>query len=154
MSRDANKKEIAGEQQLFQALCVARTQFLEKIVKESFILNRDLFVTDLKRRIRPLLNSGGGAGIATKVEDNREWVAIESLSRLRAVVGGRFQNLKDRWMRAGFPLREHRGDKASAFEIDEIGWVDLCQWVAAQGFEIRLTPAATDRLFEVRSLTS
>jgi len=67
-----------------------------------------------------------------------EWVEIESLSQLRSHVGGRFQNLKQRWVAAGFPLREHRGDRSETGAVNESAWVELATWIAKQGFEARL----------------
>lgn len=78
------------------------------------------------------------------------WIGIESLSRLRSVVGGRFQNIKKKWIDAGFPLREHRGDRWREFELVEAGWLDLSTWIAKQGFEARLTRESKDFLFELR----
>ena len=79
-----------------------------------------------------------------------EWTGIESLSRLRSVVGGRFQNIKKKWTDAGFPLREHRGDKWQEYTLDKDGWVELACWIAKQGFEARLTPESREFLFELR----
>jgi len=67
-----------------------------------------------------------------------EWIDIESLSQLRAVVGGRFQNLRTRWLKAGLPLREHRGDKESSYEIDRAGWAELSGWLLDQGYQSKL----------------
>ena len=73
------------------------------------------------------------------------WVHIESLSQLRAKVGGRFQNLKDKWVASGFPLREHRGDRSGQKVVDYDGWVALALWIQRQGFEVRLA-ADADRV--------
>jgi hypothetical protein len=65
------------------------------------------------------------------------WEKIESLSSLRAIVGGRFQQLKDRWVGAGLPLREKKGDRTQLSKIDGAGWNELALWINKQGFEIR-----------------
>lgn len=80
------------------------------------------------------------------------WIGIESLSRLRSVVGGRFQNIKKKWMDAGFPLREHRGDRWKEFTLNQDAWLELASWIAKQGFEARLTPGSQEFLFELRSV--
>lgn len=77
------------------------------------------------------------------------WIRIESLSQLRTIVGGRFQNLKSRWVAAGFPLRAHRGDRTEEACIDEAAWVELQAWLGSQGFEARLV-AEESSCFELR----
>lgn len=79
-----------------------------------------------------------------------DWVAIESLSALRAVVGGRFQQLKERWVEAGFPLREHRGDRQQSAEFNEAGWVELSRWIVKQGFEVRRAQEGEEFFFKIR----
>lgn len=80
------------------------------------------------------------------------WTHIESLSQLRAKVGGRFQNLKEKWVASGFPLREHRGDRSGQKSVDYDGWVALALWIQRQGFEVRLAADADPWLFELREL--
>ncbi len=80
-----------------------------------------------------------------------EWVGIESLSRLRSVVGGRFQNIKKKWVDAGFPLREHRGDRWKEFEMDRDAWLELAAWIAKQGYEARLTPESEEFIFQLKA---
>lgn len=79
----------------------------------------------------------------------REWIQIESLSQLRSMVGGRFQKLKERWISAGFPLREHRGDRASEAEIDQSGWLELSLWINRQGYKTKLAKQGDPWLFEI-----
>lgn len=81
------------------------------------------------------------------------WTRIESLSQLRAAVGGRFQNLKQKWITAGLPLREHRGDRKLEANISYEGWIELSGWISKQGFEVRLAGEGENFLFEVRRLT-
>lgn len=87
-------------------------------------------------------------------EDDRAWVPVESLSALRGLVGGRFHNLKKRWVDAGLPLREHRGDKGGSVEIEQEGWVELTNWIMKQGFEVRRDPEDERCLFELRAVES
>ncbi len=78
-----------------------------------------------------------------------DWVHVESLSQFRSMVGGRFQKLKERWLAAGFPLREHRGDRAGSAEVDHDGWVELTVWVSRQGYKARLAREEDPWLFEI-----
>ena len=79
------------------------------------------------------------------------WTRIESLSRLRAIVGGRFKNLKEKWVGAGFPLREHRGDREERGTVNTEGWLELSSWISRQGYEVRLAGETDHWLFEIRS---
>lgn len=81
-----------------------------------------------------------------------KWQPIESLSRLRAIVGGRFENIKKKWTDAGLPLREHRGDKDKAYNIDSAGWEELSAWLLKHGYESRITPRSDLGAFEVRPI--
>lgn len=110
----------------------------------------DILVAEVTRRFRGVSHETEGQLVPAEPV----WIEIESLSRLRAVVGGRFQNLRDRWVGAGFPLREHRGDKDGEFSLNEAGWIELSNWVLKQGFESRLTPDKPGCLFELRAMRS
>lgn len=122
--------------------CVAR---FEALVRSVFRERREFFANE----IASALSAALAAGAAPARQD--EWIRIESLSQLRTMVGGRFQNLRARWMAAGFPLREHRGDKSGASRLDEHGWVELSNWMLKQGYEARPAPEGAEYLFEVRS---
>jgi hypothetical protein len=100
--------------------------------------------------VEALRCSVGVAAEAPAAVSRGEWTGVESLSRLRSVVGGRFQNIKKKWTDAGFPLREHRGDKWQEYTLHKEGWVELASWIAKQGFESRLTPESREFLFELR----
>ncbi len=97
-------------------------------------------------------HTGHGSGEAG-LRQSGEWVGIESLSRLRSVVGGRFQNIKKKWTEAGFPLREHRGDRIKRFAINDSAWIELSSWILKQGYEARLAPENSDFLFELRLIS-
>lgn len=86
----------------------------------------------------------------TQGSGSSEWAGIDSLSRLRSHVGGRFQNLKDRWLGAGFPLKEHRGEKLEEVPINPVGWLDLVTWLSKQGYEARTVEVKSGFYFEIK----
>ncbi len=131
-----------------KALVDGSTSLLESVVKEVFDSRRDSFVFQCANRLREFVTVANKVESATPVVN--DWIEIESLSRLRSVVGGRFENTKKRWVAAGFPLREHRGDKSGTFTVDEAGWIELSNWIVKQGFETRLSPGKEHCLFELR----
>jgi hypothetical protein len=123
---------------------------MEDALQTAFNLRRDFLVSELLKR----LMSRGFAGEEPAGESGQptEWFKVESLSRLRSAVGGRFDNLKKRWVDAGFPLREHRGDKKLEAALNEKGWRQLSAWILKQGFEARLAPEGADYLLELKSV--
>lgn len=128
-------------------VAVSFERYLE-LVDRVCIREHDRWVAEVARRLRAV-QGAPVRGTAAQVQSG-EWTEIESLSRLRSVVGGRFQNLRDRWVAAGFPLREHRGDKQGGYALHEAGWIELASWIARQGFETRLTPDKPGCIFELR----
>ena len=129
------------------------TDAVRELVRSAMGRRRQVLVYHTARKLHSMLSDyrleedTGGAS-------SSEWIRIESLSRLRALVGGRFQNLKDRWVSAGFPLREHRGDRSGKKSLEQEGWIELSAWIHKQGFEIRLAEEHEPWLFEVRKLAS
>lgn len=123
---------------------------IDSAVRLAFKLRRDSFVGEVMNRIG---NSAGSIVPVASEEAGRDWTGVESLSRLRSLVGGRFENLKKKWVDAGLPLREHRGDKPADFKIDEAGWLDLSNWVLKQGFESRLAKEGSQFIFELRPVS-
>lgn len=119
------------------------------LVERVLMREHDIIAAEITRRLGGVVGESAGAA-PLAVEST--WIEIESLSRLRGIVGGRFQNLRDRWVGAGFPLREHRGDKESDFSLNEAGWIELSNWILKQGFESRLTPDKPGCLFELRAM--
>ena len=107
---------------------------LRTLLRESIASRRQAIVYTLARIAFDALQSGE-LSIASSEQD---WIPIGSLSQLRSLVGGRFQNLKERWIAAGFPLRSHRGDRAADAEIDSEGWNELAAWIFSQGYDARL----------------
>jgi len=118
------------------ALQDAMAETVKDLVSTVLRENRAYYVSQFLDALR-------GSGLSFEESLNQsvievEWVDIESLSQLRAVVGGRFQNLRTRWLKAGLPLREHRGDKESSYEIDKAGWAELTGWLLDQGYQAKL----------------
>jgi hypothetical protein len=126
-------------------------EVVSRSVKNAFGRRREVLVMELAKQFRNLspVASEDNAGIAAS---NAAWVGIESLSRLRGLVGGRFANLKSRWVEAGFPLREHRGDRVARADINQKGWTELSNWILKQGFEVRQVEDDSEFLFEIRQL--
>jgi hypothetical protein len=118
---------------------------------DAFDSWHDFLVQELEARLADSLNVAEEVVLPPKV--GGEWQGVESLSRLRSLVGGRFQSIKKKWTDAGFPLRAHRGDRWKDFVLDEKGWVDLSNWILKQGFEARVTPESREFLFEIRPLS-
>ncbi len=134
-----------------RAMVTSHAPLIEEVVREAFDRNRELIVHDLKRRLGGMVAAEVTPGAAP--QDDTGWQEIESMSRLRSLVGGRFQNLKERWTQAGFPLKEHRGDRGAEYKLNELGWLELSNWISQQGFEVRLRPDKADCLFEIRTKT-
>ena len=125
---------------------------LRAFVRRAIERRRQVLVYEIARRCESLMNEKQLRGQIPGDESGTDWIRIESLSKLRALVGGRFQNLKDRWVRAGFPLREHRGDRTGQKNIDYQGWIELSAWINKQGFELKLADEKEEWLFELRKL--
>ena len=125
---------------------------LRAFVRRAIERRRQVLGYEIARRCESLMNEKQLRGQIPGDESGTDWIRIESLSKLRALVGGRFQNLKDRWVRAGFPLREHRGDRTGQKNIDYQGWIELSAWINKQGFELKLADEKEEWLFELRKL--
>lgn len=124
-----------------------------RVAQDSIRRRRQVVVFEIARQIHALLQARGlatGHSITPQGADDSQWYKVESLSQLRAVVGGRFKNLKERWVEAGFPLREHRGDREGKASVDKEGWAQLGLWINKQGFQVRLADDSEPWLFEVR----
>ncbi len=139
-------------------LILAMTQSREHMTEVSSIVHaalerrRQAIVYELARRLYEGFLDHRAKLEAVAVNEERGWVKITSLSQLRTIVGGRFQNLKQKWTKAGFPLREHRGDRGGQIRVDSDGWIDLSVWISEQNFEVRLADENAPWLFEVRKL--
>lgn len=126
-------------------------QHTREIVQTTLAREHHALVAHLVRTLRA--SSVGTQPVAAEIQSG-EWIGVESLSRLRSVVGGRFQNIKKKWVEAGLPLREHRGDRWKEFDLNKDGWLELVAWIGKQGFEARLTPESEEFIFQLRPLAA
>lgn len=124
---------------------------LRALVRDSFERRRHAVIFDLARKLRRRLDENN-VGSSSQDDAEREWIKIESLSQLRAQVGGRFKNIKEKWLKAGFPLREHRGDRAHKAAVDYDAWVEMANWILRQGYESRLAEENESWLMEIREI--
>lgn len=123
---------------------------LRHVVRNAIERRSHVLVYEIANRLFDIFRREEvGAGILA-MEESTDWTSIESLSQLRAIVGGRFQNIKQKWVEAGFPLREHRGDRGERAQINDRGWTELALWINRQGFEARLASEPGHGIFEVR----
>lgn len=127
---------------------------IRRLVRSGVLCRRQAIVYEVARSLLGRLRASDVPLATSEQVEHADWIKIESLSQLRATVGGRFQNLKKRWVKSGFPLREHRGDREGSAEIDEGGWVELSLWINKQGFEARLASDRDPWLLEVRNVSS
>ena len=117
---------------------------------------RDSICSAIERRRTVLVNEIAKTiyeELSHKIEHSSfesDWIPIESLSKLRQVVGGRFQNIKLKWLAAGFPLRAHRGDRQEEASLNEAGWLELSKWIYNQGYDVKLGVDSSEKLFEVK----
>lgn len=127
---------------------------LAETVRRAIECRRQVLVYEIARRLNSVLSSHTECAPSLIDEETTPWIPIESLSKLRTEVGGRFRNLKDRWLAAGFPLREHRGDRSGDAKLNYQGWMELASWIGSQGYEVRLADEREEFLFEVRKIPS
>lgn len=125
---------------------------IRSLTAQALERRRQAIVYTLARRFAELFGQHAGGVETAAGAELGGWTRIESLSQLRAVVGGRFQNLKQKWVAVGFPLREHRGDKSAKSDVNAEGWSELSVWISRQGYEARLGGPEDTWLFEVRKL--
>lgn len=123
------------------------------LVREALERRRQGITYNLARTFYHFLKENVPRVSEEAQSEESDWEQIESLSQLRAVVGGRFKNLKEKWIGAGFPLRQHRGDRQLEAELSESGWLELSVWINKQGFNARLAQPEQPWLFEVRKLS-
>jgi len=153
MKVEQEKSETKGNKGSADEAESAEVTDVRSVVQSALERRRGAIVYRLAERFSALLKRGGVTELSedSEVEVDRPWTKIESLSQLRSTVGGRFQNLKQRWVEAGFPLREHRGDRSEKPQLDEDGWVELVRWINQQGYEARLAADKDPWIFEVRT---
>ncbi len=122
------------------------TELVQDLMQEAIDKRRQAIVYALARKMYQRFS----AQEIQSSESQTDWEPIASLSQLRGLVGGRFQNLKDRWLAAGLPLRAHRGDREEEAEVNHDGWLELATWINKQGYETRLSDESEEGLFQVR----
>ncbi len=123
---------------------------LENLLMKTFDEIEPYLVLQSKKQ---LVHASGSLEKSILDDDlDSKWIVIESLSRLRQVVGGRFDNIKRKWGAAGFPLKDHRGSQVDQVTVNQEGWVELCNWMIGQGYESRILPDNENGFFEVRSM--
>ena len=116
---------------------VLTRESLREIIDRSLERRRQAIVYHLARKLEPFLRIESES---IAILEEQTWTRIASLSQLRTSVGGRFSKLKERWVGAGLPLREHRGDANKGGKINSEGFELLCSWIFEQGFEVRAAP--------------
>ena len=136
--------------QFSESLLEQTVSTFEAYLRDAFRARRDIFIFEIIKQLRREQFAGPRAVVEESGDGG--WIDIESLSKLRNVVGGRFENIKRKWVGAGFPLREHRGDKAGEFEVNSEGWVELSNWMSKHGYESRLRPDRAECLFQIKPL--
>ncbi|MCB0319827.1 MAG: hypothetical protein KDD60_02810, partial [Bdellovibrionales bacterium] len=119
------------------------TEEISTIIESEFVAvleqNREFLVQMLVAKMGGVKVSDDPLELGNPLGVEAEgWMTIASLSQLRKEVGGRFQNLRERWLNAGFPLKAHRGDPSERYELDKAGWLEMSSWLVKQGFECRL----------------
>jgi hypothetical protein len=131
-----------------------RINELRSMVHHAVGLRKQAIVYGVAQKLFDAFQSVCENATMSVVQGKGSWVRIESLSQLRAAVGGRFRNLKEKWTGAGLPLREHRGDRTGKANLSFDGWVELAAWITKQGYEVKLAGDDEPWLFEVRRITS
>jgi hypothetical protein len=123
---------------------------VRSLVRSAMSRRQQAITFSVAKRFAECFQVSGVVSGESPTRSDSGWLRIESLSQLRATVGGRFQNLKQKWTEAGFPLREHRGDREGKAEFRQEGWLELSLWINKQGYDARLARDEEPWLFEVR----
>lgn len=119
---------------------------LRALVREAIELRRHALVFQAAEIWEELLR---GVQVVEERVNQPQWRPIASLSQLRGLVGVRFQKLREQWVAAGFPLREHRGDRPIRPEIDEPAWQEFVAWLQGEGFLVRRATPESEAFFEI-----
>jgi hypothetical protein len=122
--------------------------FFEDSLSEVFDERKGFYLSCIQNRLSALLNGLPRSEISG--QNGHKWEEIDSLSKLRSLVGGRFQNLKVKWLGAGFPLKQDKGSKPAMYTLNEPGWLELSSWISNQGFEVRRNSEKKDVIFEIK----
>jgi len=152
-SSDETKNALSsGIAERGQTFVVKNMDAFVQLVRNAIASRRQAIVFGIAQSLSQRLSEKVEFSVPGATVDSSEWARIESLSQLRALVGGRFQNLKQRWVAAGFPLREHRGDREGKAAVNHDGWIELSVWISKQGFETRLAADADPWLLELKKI--
>src|SRR5262245_41166927 len=84
--------EVTVGNRIIENLAEHCTEVFEGALRKAFELKRDVFVSALVEKVREVSNGGVEAPAENAPQTQGQWIKIESLSRLRNIVGGRFDN--------------------------------------------------------------
>ncbi len=129
-------------------------EIVRALVRAAMLRRKQAITFSVARRFAECFQNSGLAATESPTRTDSGWLRIESLSQLRATVGGRFQNLKQKWIEAGLPLREHRGDREGKADFRQDGWLELSLWINKQGYDARLARDEEPWLFEVKKVNT
>jgi hypothetical protein len=130
----------------FVDIITSRSDLIKRAIKRAFEENRDYLIS----KLRSSSNQFEISADTPEAAQEDDWVAIDSMSKLRAIAGGRFDTLKAKWQSAGFPVKQKKGDSIPEFVVDPFGWTDLESWLLKMGYKARLRPDFKDRVFEIK----
>jgi len=119
-----------------QAIDSSFAKCVEQVVSAAFAQKRAVILRSMYNEWSAVLNAEEGE-TSSKSASAVGWEEIVSLSSLRKIVGGRFQLLRERWMKAGFPLKEHRGTVLDADSSSRGNPDEFFSWLDSQGFLVR-----------------
>jgi len=126
------------------------SSLFSKVLKKAFLDNAEYLKNRLNGDLLTELNA-----VTEEFADHTgaaSWIPIDSISKLRGEVGGRFDTLKLKWQEAGLPLKQKKGDKIPDFTINSVAWSDLEAWLLKMGYASRLTEGQEDRIFEIKKM--
>jgi len=155
MSEDSADLENRNDQLIDTLFAPFREMFerelesrIEQAARDAFNQNRSYYLSEVVGLLEDC-NADRSLEGSEQTLEGIEWLDIESLSQLRSIVGGRFQKLRTRWVKAGLPLREHRGDKDASYQIDSEGWSELSDWLLEQGYKVRQGTGEDAVIFQI-----
>ena len=139
-----------GLQEISEAARRSFASYTDRVVAQAMAQVHPHIVKAVFDRCQTLTRLHEGA--LAKEPVDAQWEEIVSLSSLRRVVGGRFQLLRDRWVAAGLPLKEHRGVVLDTTLSESPELEKFYTWLSSQGFQVRVLPdkCAQGVLFELR----
>lgn len=125
-------------------------EMFSSVLKRALEENRE-FILHLLLNAEPQDRDRVGTDSGSNsIEDS--WIPIDSISKLRGEVGGRFDTLKIKWQEAGLPLKQKKGDKIPEFAINPAAWGELEAWLLKMGYAVRAVEGKSDRIFEIKKM--